>query len=224
MKSFFIACCLIAVASAQWNHNNQWNQNNRWNNNNNNWHQPPRQDIVREHLPNGQVRCRLRCDRSLRECPIVACPRDVIPSLPPLDSQCPVINCMEDAHRHFVFPHPDPNWFYQCQLANADGLWTVLTRPCGCQTLFSYNDQRCVHPREWVRQCNASPVSPVAAECALDCPDCNGNGQVPPPIEAPPVIPPPVIPPPIEGPPPNQPPNGCPCMPCIWWPCVPCSC
>ncbi|KAG5671054.1 hypothetical protein PVAND_001272 [Polypedilum vanderplanki] len=150
---------------------------------------------------------------------------------PPQDpvSPCGVPDCSlpENHQNHALFPHPDPNFYYQCYPHNIAQGWQPIVRQCACGTVFNPH----IHPRRctfwwestWFPICNwQSP--PVLAPCPPWCPDCEGNGT-PPPLD-PPVTPaPPVTPPPIN-PPPGEPPCVCPppdnCPPCVWWPCVPC--
>lgn len=98
----------------------------------------PRQDIVTIHLPNGQVKCRLRCNRPLNECPPIDCP---LPERPALNSRCPVPMCNEK-NSSFVFPTPDPNFFYQCRQTDSSGHYEVMVMRCGCMTFFDYELQR----------------------------------------------------------------------------------
>jgi hypothetical protein len=117
-----VLCCFVVLASAQWD-----------------WPRPPppRQEIVIERLPNGRSRCRLACNRPLNDCPIVDCP---LPDRPILNPQCPVVVCNAQT-LPFLFPTPDPNFFYQCR-RTGDMTFETLVRPCGCMTQFDYDLQR----------------------------------------------------------------------------------
>lgn len=118
----------------------------------------------------GRMQCRRNCGRAFDDCPPSNCVQ------PPADRTCPEPNCNQVVNRQFVFASPDPRQYYQCQpIINDNGTygWTVLTRDCGCMTLFSYALQRCVHPHEWTSDCNATPNPPPAPrECARECPTC----------------------------------------------------
>lgn len=132
---------------------------------------PARNDIMVRVNTHGGMVCRRNCGRvNLNDCPIVECPK------PPADRTCPRPVCTNGTNRQFVFPSPDPTAFYQCSpIINANGSygWEVLERACGCQTLFSYAKQACVHPREWKSDCNATPnPPPPPRECIRECPTC----------------------------------------------------
>lgn len=111
------------------------------------------------------------CGRvNLNDCPVVDCPK------PPADRTCQRPVCTNGTNRQFVFPSPDPNFYYQCApVLNANGSygWEVLERACGCMTLFNYARQACVHPHEWTSDCNATPNPPPnPRECVRECPTC----------------------------------------------------
>jgi hypothetical protein len=118
----------------------------------------------------GSVECRRNCGRAFEDCPPTNC------VLPPPNRQCPVPVCNLAVNRVFVFPSPDPTKYYQCSpILNADRTYgfEVLERDCGCQTLFSYAKQACVHPADFTSDCNATSNPPPAPkECRVECPTC----------------------------------------------------
>jgi hypothetical protein len=151
---------LIAAVSAQWGPTR------------------PRDDIIYEHLANGQVRCRLNCQRPTNECPPVNCP---VPDQPALNPTCPRPICNAEM-QFFLFPTPDPNTYWQCRRSDALGNWEAVLRDCGCMTQFDYNQQRCVHPHEFRIQCNATPIpKPPPRSCPPDCLTCDDNPILTPP-------------------------------------------
>ena len=81
---------------------------------------------------------------------------------PPPPTTCGVI--CDSTNRHWLWPHQDPNNFWQCQ-RKADGGWMAIERQCACGTLFDYGRQYCVHPIEWNPQCAGHNNNPILAEC-----------------------------------------------------------
>ncbi|KAG5671045.1 hypothetical protein PVAND_001263 [Polypedilum vanderplanki] len=145
-------------------------------------------------------------------CPNNNCPPPTFPQTP-----CGVPDCSILSNRYrddALFPHPDPNYYWQCAPLNATH-WAALARPCACGTVFNPNTNppRCTF---WFSD-NWSPICtwqnpPNVVECDPWCPDCNGD-NVPGPQ------------PPVTTPPPSDDGNNCecPCVPCVWWPCQPCA-
>lgn len=84
--------------------------------------------------------------------------------LPDLNSFCNPPDCSKLNHYQFLYPHPDPTKFYQCQPKNSFGDWKVTVRDCGRETYFNYNDQTCVHSYQWVSQCIESLSEPSSCE------------------------------------------------------------
>lgn len=128
-----------------------------------------RQEVLVRYI-NGRMVCRENCGRRFADCPPVNCVK------PPADRNCPRPDCSRGVNRQFVFPSADPTTFYQCNpIINADGTYgfEVLERPCGCNTLFSYEKQACVHVKDYRSDCNASPNPPPPPRaCVVECPNC----------------------------------------------------
>lgn len=102
-------------------------------------------------------------------CPPTNCPPAMIP---PITSVCGSPDCSDVTNRPFLFPHINPNKYYQCRPRNAYS-WEAIERDCGCETYFSYSDQRCVHPPEWINRCSGTLVPlPPPDECKVECPTC----------------------------------------------------
>ena len=203
-----IATCLVAVTLAQF----------------------PNRDIIIEYLPNGQMVCRENCRRPLNQCPPVNCPQ---PDQPAFNGQCGMPNCGLAATQPFLWPDTNPNNYYQCRRADALGNWEAVRRICGCMTFFDYEEQRCVHPHEYVNRCNNPMVPrPSPTPCPIECPTCDQNGIPTLPTNPTnfPTIPTtaPTVRPPVTNPittinqeNTTRGPNNCqcPCAPCVWWPC-----
>lgn len=119
------------------------------------------------------MKCRRNCGLAYADsCPPVTCPS---PELPPISRVCTIPDCSRTTNRPFIFPHNDPNKYYQCRPKNAMGEWESIVRDCGCETYFSYEEQRCVHPFEWFNQCSGtSNVPPAPIACPRECPTCDG--------------------------------------------------
>ena len=174
----------------------------------------PNRDIIIEYLPNGQMVCRENCRRPLNTCPPVNCP---LPDQPAFNGQCGMPNCGLAATQPFLWPDTNPNYFFQCRRSDAIGNWEAVRRNCGCMTFFDYEEQRCVHPHEYVNRCNNPMIPrPLPIACPIECPTCDGNGNLP---TNPPTIAPPVTTIQQENTTPGQNNCQCPCSPCIWWPC-----
>lgn len=138
----------------------------------------PSVEIFYERLPNGSIGCRRNCRLAYAElCPPVACPPAV---QPPLNRVCGTPDCSKSSDRSFLFPHVNPNKYFQCRPRSTMGDWEAIERNCGCETYFDYSKQRCVHPFEWESQCYSTaspPPSPVA--CIIDCPQCDDSDNEP---------------------------------------------
>lgn len=134
----------------------------------------PSFEIFYERLADGSIGCRRNCRLAFAElCPPVVCPPAV---QPPLNRVCGSPDCTKPSDRSFLFPHVNPNKYFQCRPKSAVGDWEALERSCGCETYFDYNEQRCVHPFEWANQCYGTaspPPAPVA--CIKDCPQCDSD-------------------------------------------------
>ncbi|CRK88743.1 CLUMA_CG002640, isoform A [Clunio marinus] len=117
---------------------------------------------------NGRVECRRNCvARDWNSCEL--CP------MPDLNPTCPAPNCNIGANTQYVFPHPDPTMFWQCErtLENGEYGWRTIERNCGCMTLFNYAEQACIHPRDWSPDCpGVQNPNAVPNACELDCQDC----------------------------------------------------
>jgi hypothetical protein len=77
-------------------------------------------------------------------------------NIPPVDTwpnTCPQPDCNDPANRGLLFPSPTLRQYYQCDPANGAG-WAVTTMDCPCDTLFSFEAQRCLGPWEFVPHCN----------------------------------------------------------------------
>ena len=192
-------------------------------------------NIVAEELENGDIVCKVKLPGvPLAECPPTNCPPAV---KPPANRNCPIPDCSDRNNREFLFPTANPNFFLQCAPA-ANGGWAAIERPCGCMTYFDYTAQRCLHPREWTSNCNATPNPPPAPiACPVYCPTCDDNTTARPIVTVPttsfdiivtPTVPTtqsttagPTNPTPTTT---TRGPNNCQCIcvPCIWWPCQPC--
>ncbi|CRK93168.1 CLUMA_CG006555, isoform A [Clunio marinus] len=186
----------------------------------------PVDDITVEYLANGEMRCRINCNRNRNrnpispwnDCPPTNCPP---PFRPP---NCGAPDCSNVANRvrgvHFDHPN-DPNRFIVCAPLDAV-TWAPKEQWCGCGTVFSSvsDPSKCVHPWDWEPACPSQQNPPVLSteNCGEDCPDCdNGNGgggnggdSSEEGDEIPDTTP---------SPPGNCP---CPCI-CIMWPCQPCA-
>lgn len=104
--------------------------------------------------------CQTNCTQNLADpfpCPTSNCPPLIQPTLNRL---CSAPNCSNTDNRPFIFPHKDPNKFYQCRPINTFNAWEAIERHCGCETYFNYQEQRCVHPYEWVNLCSGTPINP----------------------------------------------------------------
>ncbi len=171
---------------------------------------PHSQDYTVEYLPNGERVCRENCGRPFNNCPNIPCPR---PDPPALDARCEEPSCNDATFWWVLRPCAEAEYlFWQCP---GQGVWRPVQQHCACTTVFGYREQRCVHPHEWTRQCNAHQVNPRTERC-IQCDTCGNE----PTTNLPPITNPPITNPPIT----TQGPGGCPCIcvPCIQWPCNPC--
>jgi len=86
-----------------------------------------------------------------------ACPDCPDPVFPP-DCGEPDCSLPQNHQNHALFPHPDPNYFWQCMPWNASVGWVAMPRPCACGTVFNPNvvPPRCTFwfERTWQVQCN----------------------------------------------------------------------
>ena len=66
----------------------------------------------------------------------IECPDCGPPVNPP---PCLAPDCSIPANQQNIalFPHPDPNYFWQCAPGNTVGTWTAIARPCACGTVFN---------------------------------------------------------------------------------------
>ncbi|KAL7012736.1 hypothetical protein ACKWTF_015010 [Chironomus riparius] len=149
------------------------------------------------------------------------CPDCGPPVIPPNCAQ-PDCSIPANQQNRALFPHPDPNYFWQCAPGTVVGTWAAMARPCACGTVFNPNvsPPRCTFwfERSWQPICGwARP--PVLRACDPWCPDC-GVDTGPGPVTPSPVTPSPVTPSPVT---PSPPGCNCPCAPCVWWPCLPCN-
>ncbi|KAG5671050.1 hypothetical protein PVAND_001268 [Polypedilum vanderplanki] len=151
------------------------------------------------------------------------------------DTPCSPPDCRlpQNHQNDALFPHPDPNFYWQCYPHSIQLGWQPIARPCACGTVFNPH----IYPRRcsfwwestWYPICDwQSP--PELAPCAPWCPDCDNGG---PPGDQPitittttTIFPELTTTTANDGvPQPTPPPCDCPpidCPPCIWWPCVPC--
>lgn len=57
-------------------------------------------------------------------------------------------------HLSTIFPSRDSRIFYQCIQDRVNpSNWTAVEMECPCDTLFSYENQRCDWPWEWQPHC-----------------------------------------------------------------------
>lgn len=100
------------------------------------------------------------------QCPPGNCP-------PPVDPpNCGAPDCSIPTnryHQNALFPHPDPNYFWQCA-PTAVGVWEPLARPCACGSVFNVNEnpRRCTFwfDRSWSVPPGCTwPVPPILRPC-----------------------------------------------------------
>ncbi|CAG9810941.1 unnamed protein product [Chironomus riparius] len=146
------------------------------------------------------------------------CPDCGPPVIPPNCAQ-PDCSIPANQQNRALFPHPDPNLYWQCTPGTVIGTWAAMARPCACGTHFNPNvsPPRCTFwfERSWQPICGwARP--PYMRPCEPWCPECGGDG-------GPDVTAPTQFPITTTVAPPTPPACNCPCVPCIWWPCIPCN-
>lgn len=89
--------------------------------------------------------------------PGVPCERCSIPVAPqngpptPWPDTCPEPDCNNPDHRGWMFPSTNLRQYYQCDPNN--GGWKINTVDCPCDTLFSFEEQRCLGPWEFIPHC-----------------------------------------------------------------------
>ncbi|KAG5671044.1 hypothetical protein PVAND_001262 [Polypedilum vanderplanki] len=100
------------------------------------------------------------------------CPPPQDPDIPcgPPDCRLP-----ENHQNEALFPHPDPNFYYQCYPHSIAQGWIPIVRQCACGTVFNPHifPRRCTFWWEntWYPICDwQSP--PELAPCDPWCPDC----------------------------------------------------
>lgn len=72
------------------------------------------------------------------------------------EGTCIPIDCSGDPKSHRLFPHPDPNFFYQCAPSTGCDS-TPVQMPCSKGTWFSWEEQVCIWPCDWVDPCGDLP-------------------------------------------------------------------
>lgn len=138
-------------------------------------------------MPNSEIRkqraCQGNCNR--RPWPGHQLPNQVVPretpdwcppcqpaTPPPVQPDepgtCGVV--CNDVNKHFLWPHPDANYFFQC-VQDVNGDWEAITQQCGCSTFFDWAEQRCEHIDGWTPQCTGQSANQIPAEC-VTCPNC----------------------------------------------------
>ncbi|CAG9810942.1 unnamed protein product [Chironomus riparius] len=150
----------------------------------------------------------------------VDCPDCGPPIVPP---NCEQPECWhpQNQQNHALFPHTDPNFYWQCAPQGVPAVWAPMARPCACGTHFNPNvfPPRCTFwfERSWQPICGWTRPPPMRP-CEPWCPDCGDQvtGAPPPPITPTTTVT-------VTPPTPTPPTCNCPCVPCIWWPCIPCN-
>lgn len=124
-----------------------------------------------KHNSNHQKICTENCGKPFG-CPEIKCTsRDV----PEINRNCPIPDCLSPLASWLLWPvSSDPLSFWQCPHI---GIWSPIKKDCGCETLFDYRQQRCVHPHEWSLQCFNHQPNPIPKECPI-CNSC-GGGDIP---------------------------------------------
>ncbi|CAG9807508.1 unnamed protein product [Chironomus riparius] len=95
-----------------------------------------------------------RCKTS--DNPISKLPINILPVWP---NQCVIPDC-EALRTQLVplstlFPSTISRKFYQCRQDPANtNVWVANERDCPCDTLFSYEQQACVFPFDWIPHCS----------------------------------------------------------------------
>ncbi|CRK87574.1 CLUMA_CG001371, isoform A [Clunio marinus] len=77
--------------------------------------------------------------------------------------QCAPPNC-DFVNRALLFPHNDPNLFYQCA-PGPMGTWIPFELRCQCLTLFYTARQRCDFPEDWTPQCIGHDPGSIPTPC-----------------------------------------------------------
>jgi len=188
-----------------------------------------------------------RCWSCSPGAPCLPCQRQSIINfeLPPPDisATCdavPTFDCQIIENRSLFFPAIDPRLFWRCAPATST-TWELVVRDCQCGAYFSYQNQRCDVPWQWIPHCEniMIPVPPVVPcdsppgetpTVPTEGPTQPPEGTFPPtaPTESPPTVPTePTIPPPADttaAPPCNcMPWFPCWCNPCFMMPCGNCN-
>lgn len=76
-------------------------------------------------------------------------------------SYCIQPECKTDTGKSQLWPHPDRKYFYQCAPSKECG-FAPVKMPCAQSLVFSYQQQVCVEPCDWVDPCtNSTTQAPV---------------------------------------------------------------
>jgi hypothetical protein len=105
--------------------------------------------------------------------------------IPPDPDNCGPPDCNDPEKirlPHALYPHPDPNYYWQCAPNQEGRGWIAIARPCACGTVFNpfVYPRRCTFyfDDNWQPICNWQNP-PTLRRCDPWCPDCNGQNTPP---------------------------------------------
>ena len=76
---------------------------------------------------------------------------------------CSVPDCSFSSNRDTVWPSSDPTKYYLCYVEGS--VWVAGQFSCQCGTLFSYFDQSCEYPWNWMPSCTNYPNVIAPEDC-----------------------------------------------------------